>query len=117
MPRGSPSGTPDVRRLAQLHADFCQAFTHPTRLAILDLLRKGERSVGDLVKATGQSQPSVSKHLAAMRHWGVVVDRRAGTQVYYRLRDERLMRAFDLIRDVLVEYLGSLGKVATSQPR
>ncbi len=58
----------------------------PTRRRILDRLRDGERSVGDLVDALAVSQPGVSKHLAVLRRAGLVDVRTDGQRRIYRLR-------------------------------
>lgn len=57
-----------------------------TRLAIVMLLREsGELCVCDLCGATGQSQPKISRHMAILRESGLVIDRRAGKWIHYRL--------------------------------
>lgn len=62
----------------------------PTRRDILDLLREGERPVGDLVAQLGASQPAVSKHLRVLREAGLVEVRPDGQRRLYRLRPEPL---------------------------
>ena len=62
----------------------------PNRRRILDLLRDGERPVGDLVDALAVSQPGVSKHLSVLREAGVVEMRADGRRRLYRLRPEPL---------------------------
>jgi DNA-binding transcriptional ArsR family regulator len=62
----------------------------PTRRTILDLLREGERSVGELVERVGLSQPGVSKHLRALREAGLVGVRRDAQRRLYRLEPEQL---------------------------
>jgi DNA-binding transcriptional ArsR family regulator len=58
----------------------------PARLRVLVLVRdRGEACVGDLAAAVGQSLPTVSNHLAFLRHAGAVERRRAGHQVFYRV--------------------------------
>ncbi len=61
-----------------------------SRRRILDLLRESERAVGDLVAATGLSQPGVSKHLRVLRAAGLVEVRSDGQRRLYRLRPEPL---------------------------
>ncbi len=62
------------------------ALAHDTRLRALVLLRQhGELCVCELTHALGVSQPHISRHLALLRETGLVVDRRAGTWVFYRL--------------------------------
>jgi DNA-binding transcriptional ArsR family regulator len=62
----------------------------PTRRTILDLLREGERSVGELVERIGLSQPGVSKHLRALREAGLVDVRPDAQRRLYRLEPEQL---------------------------
>jgi DNA-binding transcriptional ArsR family regulator len=62
----------------------------PRRRTILDLLRDGERSVGDLVEQMDLSQPAVSKHLRVLREAGLVTVRVAAQRRCYRLRPEPL---------------------------
>ena len=99
-------------RLDRLHADMCKVFTNPARIRILSLLRDGETSVGDLTAALGLAQPTVSKHLTAMRDRAVLTSRKEGSTVYYRLANPKVLRAFDLIRQALVESLREGARVA-----
>jgi DNA-binding transcriptional ArsR family regulator len=62
----------------------------PRRLAILEVLRDGERPVGDLVKRLSLSQPAVSKHLRVLRDAGLVEARVAAQRRLYRIRPEPL---------------------------
>ena len=61
------------------------ALAEPHRRQILDLLREGERPVGDLVDRVGLSQPGVSKHLRVLREAGLVRSRAIGRQRLYGL--------------------------------
>ncbi len=74
-----------------------KAMAHPSRLLILETLEKGERCVGDLQRALGLDMSTVSKHLALMRQAGLVVERRQGQKVFYRLRVPRVMTFFDCV--------------------
>ncbi|GAB3689415.1 metalloregulator ArsR/SmtB family transcription factor [Saccharopolyspora tripterygii] len=62
----------------------------PHRRDILDLLRSGERAVGDLVERLPLSQPTVSKHLKVLREAGLVEVRQDAQRRWYRLRPEPL---------------------------
>jgi DNA-binding transcriptional ArsR family regulator len=66
------------------------ALAEPNRRQILDLLRGGERSVGELVERLQLSQPGVSKHLKVLREAGLVAVRAAGKQRLYALDPEPL---------------------------
>jgi len=77
-------------------ARFFRVLGDPTRLRIIDLLSKRERTVGDLVSALGVLQPRVSTHLACLRHCGFVVGERRGREVVYRLQLDRLQDLMSL---------------------
>ena len=66
------------------------ALAEPHRRQILDLLRGGERSVGDLVGRLDLSQPGVSKHLKVLREAGLVASRSEGKRRVYALRSQPL---------------------------
>ena len=62
-----------------------EAIAEPNRRRLLELLRSGEKAAGDLVKATGLSQPGASKHLRQLREAGLVSVRAEGQKRLYRL--------------------------------
>jgi ArsR family transcriptional regulator len=66
-------------------ANVLQAAGEPTRLRLLNLLRQGDICVCDLQAVLGLPQHAVSRHLAALRHAGLVADRRSGQRVVYAL--------------------------------
>lgn len=68
-------------------AALVRAMAHPTRLHILEILSTGEWCVCHLTAVLGQRQPSVSQHLMVLRESGLVLDRRDGAMVFYRLAD------------------------------
>lgn len=75
--------------LPALAARF-RALADPVRLELLDQLADGERCVGDLVRATGRSQPNVSRQLACLARAGLVAPRRDGNRTWYRIVDPLL---------------------------
>ena len=85
------------------HAHMCGVFAHPLRLELLQLMyERGECTVGDLAEATGVRMANLSQHLAVMRSTNMVLSRKEGVSVYYRLADPRIMQAFDLITEVML---------------
>ena len=72
-----------------------QVLAEPRRLAILDLLRDGERPVGELVHRLGVSQPAVSKHLRVLKDAGLVEARAEAQRRLYRIRPEPLAELDD----------------------
>lgn len=91
--------------LYALHASICQTLAHPKRLEVIERLREGEISVTDLAEALEISQPNLSQHLTLMKQKGIVTTRREGLNVYYRLASPKIVKACDLMREVLVEHL------------
>jgi DNA-binding transcriptional ArsR family regulator len=93
--------TPSVGADAKAMARFFRVLGDPTRIRILDLLRGGERSVGEIVVAVGQSQPRVSTHLACLRHCGFAIAERRGKEVFYRLALEGLDQILALATETM----------------
>jgi DNA-binding transcriptional ArsR family regulator len=102
------------RSLLELHAQVCQALGNAKRLEILDALRSRERSVSELTGTLGIRKANVSQHLAVLRAKGIVVARREGQTIYYRLATPKVIRACDLMRQVLLEHLEHSGRLARS---
>ena len=94
-----------MNKIYELHAEMCKVFSNPTRLELLNLLRDKEMSVTELIQKTRVSQVNVSQHLAIMKHKGMVIARRDGKNIYYKVAYPKIVKAFDIIRDVLTEKL------------
>ena len=75
------------------------SLSDPTRLQVVDLLRGGERCVCDLTEALEAGQSRLSFHLKALKDAGLVLDRREGRWVYYRLNTERMESVAALLTD------------------
>ena len=80
----------------------------PTRRRILDVVREGERSVGELVDELGMHQPGVSRHLRVLRDAGLVEVRRDAQRRLYRLRPEPLMALDAWLEPYRAELAGRL---------
>lgn len=87
--------------LFEMQAELCRTMGNAHRLMILHVLRDGEQCVGELCGRMDLSQPAISQHLAVMRKVGVVVTRRQGQNIYYRLADPEISSACDLMRGIL----------------
>lgn len=92
---------PPPEELNLLHSRVCQALGDPTRLQILYALHDEPIRVTTLAELLGIPQSSVSRHLAVLRQRALVIAERNGTEVYYRLADDRLIQVLDLMRQVL----------------
>jgi DNA-binding transcriptional ArsR family regulator len=88
----------------ELSAKLFRGFSDSSRLLILQALRGGAMTVGEIVKETGLTQSNVSNHLSCLRDCGLVTSEQQGRFVYYALSDERVARfmqmADELLQDV-----------------
>ena len=78
-------------------AAYFQALAEPTRLSLLNLLRSGERNVGELAQLTGYTNANVSRHMALLTTHGLVARESRGTSVYYRIADASVYQLCDLV--------------------
>ena len=81
-----PHPIPD--ELADLIARRFRVLGEPMRIRLLDRLREGEATGGDLSQSLGASQQNVSKHLAVLAEAGILGRRKQGNHVLYRIVDQ-----------------------------
>lgn len=98
-------------RLFALHAEVCKAMANPIRLKILNALQRGEQSVQVLAKTLKLRKANLSQHLAILRQRGIVATRREGLNIYYRCANPKMLKACDLLREVLLEQLAEGGRL------
>jgi ArsR family transcriptional regulator len=82
-------------------AAIVKAMAHPTRLFIVDELSRKERCVCDLRDMIGADISTVSKHLSVLKNAGIVLDKKRGNQVFYKLRCPCILDFFSCIEGVL----------------
>ena len=101
--------------LRSYKANIFQALSHPTRIAILEVLREGELSAGAVQERLGIEQANLSQHLAILRSRQIVVNRKDGNQVFYSLRNPVLSEVLDIMRRYfqgnLAEAVQMLGEI------
>jgi len=100
------------KEIYELHASICQTLSNPKRLEILNTLREKEMPVKRLIEVTGLSKANLSQHLALLRQKKIVLARRDGVNIYYRISNPKVLKACDLMREVLYEQLSSDQKLA-----
>jgi DNA-binding transcriptional ArsR family regulator len=88
-------------QIFKLQSDICKTLSDPNRLVIVHILREGEKSVGELVSILGIPQGNVSRNLGIMRDRGIVIPRREGNTIYYRLASPKIGDACDIVRGFL----------------
>jgi ArsR family transcriptional regulator len=87
------------------HADLCKVFSNPIRLRILNVIGDREMNVASIAKKLGIALGSASPHLLMMKQRRVLLSRKAGNQVFYRLANPKILQAFHLIRTILSEQI------------
>lgn len=100
-----PPRRDDPERLRQFKAEFFKALAHPVRIAILEHLRNGPRSVGEIQTLTGVPGSSVSQQLAILRGRGIVVPERSGTTIRYHSADPQIYLLLDAAREIFYGHL------------
>ncbi len=108
-------------RLRLFKAGMFHALAHPTRIAIVELLRDNARlSVSQICERLGLEQANISQHLAILRAKQIVDGRKDGSQVFYALRDPILGKILDLMREYfhshLNEFLVLLNDMTETDP-
>lgn len=89
----------------KIKADFLKCLSHPVRLAILEYLKKGESSVGEMVHRLGVEQSVLSKHLGILRQGGILVTRPEKVTVYYSVRDTDIYHVLRPITEIIKKKL------------
>lgn len=84
--------------LRQFKASIFQALGHPTRIAIIEVLRNGELPAGVIIERLGIEQANASQHLSVLRLKHIVTSRKEGNQVFYSVRDPLLIEVLDIMR-------------------
>lgn len=106
--------------LYELKAQFFRALGHPARIRVLELLREGEWSVGELVGEVGLEASHLSQQLGVLRRAGLVTTRKQGTTVYYALATPLIAGLLDqsrlILTGVLNEQAEMLRDLLATQP-
>jgi ArsR family transcriptional regulator len=107
--------------LRQFKSEIFQGLANPTRIAIVEALRDGELSAGKLIEKLGIEQANASQHLAVLRSKQIVVNRKAGNQVFYSIRDRALIEVLDILRRYFYSQLSTtvsmMKEVARQEPQ
>jgi DNA-binding transcriptional ArsR family regulator len=94
---------PDALRLFK--ATIFQALAHPTRIAILELLRNKELPVSSIIEQLGLEPANASQHFAVLRAKHIVTSRRQRNQVFYSIRDPLILTVLDTMRQYFLVHL------------
>jgi DNA-binding transcriptional ArsR family regulator len=97
--------------VVELVARRFRVLGEPLRIRLLERLREGEATVGELVESTGTTQQNVSKHLGVLLQAGIVGRRKEGTASHYRIVDETVFKLCENVCDALERQHGELGEI------
>ena len=90
-----------TQEVSQLEANLCYAFVDPTRILILYALNDHPCTVTELTHKLASTQPKVSRHLKVLRDHGLVCTTRQGVSITYKLADNRLIEALNILHSIL----------------
>jgi len=94
-----------MNNIFELHASICKTLANPKRLEIIASLRNNELTATQLIQKIKISKANLSQHMSILIEKGVVVSRRGGLNVFYKLSDKRITKACELMREVLLKRL------------
>ena len=94
-----------TRPIYQVKADFFKTLGHPARIRVLELLREGERSVGELIPEVGLEASHLSQQLGILRRANVLHSRKEGSTVYYSVTDTRIFELLEVAKAILTSSL------------
>ena len=98
----------------KIKADFLKALAHPLRLQIIELLKNGEKNVGNIMKTLSIQQSSLSRHLTVLREAGILKSRQQGTVIYYDIEDHDIFHVLRPIAEMLRKKLKKTEAVLSS---
>ena len=104
----------ELTEIFRRQAELCKSLADAKRLMILNGLKDGPKSVGELAEIAGLKQSNASQHIGVLRRAGVIKPERQGNTVYYSLVTPKIAAACDLVRQVIAEEIrrnGALGKI------
>jgi ArsR family transcriptional regulator len=101
-------------KIYELQADICKIFSNAKRLEIINALKEKEMSASELIEKTGLSKANLSQHMSIFKSKGVILTRREGVNIYYRISSPKLIQACNLMREVLLDQFQEKGKIVSS---
>ena len=102
-----------MEEIYELQADICKIFANAKRLEIINILKDEEKSANELIEKTGLSKANLSQHMAVLKAKGVILTRREGVNMYYRIANPKIIQACHLIREVLAEQIQEKGRIVS----
>jgi ArsR family transcriptional regulator, virulence genes transcriptional regulator len=106
-----------MKDIYELQADICKIFSNSKRLEVINTLKDQEMSAGELIEKIGLSKANLSQHMGVLKSKGVILTRRDGVNVYYRVANPKFIQACHLMREILLEQLQEKGRMVSNLRR
>ena len=100
-----------TRPIYQVKADFFKTLAHPARIRVLELLRDGERSVGELIPEVGLEPSHLSQQLGVLRRAHILQARKEGASVRYSVTDDRIFELLEVAKSILTSTLAESSRL------
>lgn len=94
-----------TQEINQLHASICSAISEPNRILLLYAIYDKPRNVNNLAEVVGISQSAASRHLKVLKDRSLITAQRDGTQVIYQMTDDRIIKALNMLREMMLDNL------------
>ena len=92
--------------LIKMQSEMCKTFGNPVRLSIIKMLcNEEEMNASRIIKKTGMSKANLSQHMALLKEKGIVESIRKGRNIYYKIADDRIEKACNLMSEVTLNNL------------
>jgi ArsR family transcriptional regulator len=106
-----------MESIYELHADLCKIFSNAKRLEIINSMKDKEMAASELIERIGLSKANLSQHMSVLKSKGVILSRREGINIYYRIANPKIIQACHLMREVLLEQFQEKGKMVSNLRR
>ena len=93
------------KEIFELQASICQTMGNAKRLEIINILGEKELTVGDIAEKMGVRMANLSQHLSIMKSKGILLSRRDGVNIYYRISNPKVVKACSLMKEVMMEQM------------
>ncbi len=103
------------KKVYELLTAVYKALANPTRLAIIDLIGEGEKTVSCIAKSLGLSKSNVSQHLNYMKAVGLLCSRKSGKNTFYYLSDKEIARVTKIMKELTLRRFARCGQIISEE--
>ncbi len=111
LSQASREGRLVTRQIYEVKSDFFKTLGHPARIRVLELLRDGEHSVGELIPEVGLEASHLSQQLGTLRRANILQTRKVGSTVFYSVTDARIFELLEVAKAIITSSLAESGQL------